>query len=317
MSLKRVIVFLLITLFTGASVSTQDVRRPHSAAAKKTAKGTQATKTIKQHALSGLYVKEGIKRVNVKKVATRVMSIDKALVFRTLKQHGHVRNFEPTDLQSLKVGVEDAVYPVELVDELPASEQASVACSVISYDAPISVDDATSLQEIFQTVAPTVLAQLPQRRAEVCRKLIEVLLEDLRPTKLDVLEAQMNANAIAGVLESTQWLTAEEIGRAAGLGERRPDAPAYRWKKQGKIFSITHGKDPERFPRYALDDSFQPLAAMKAVLKAIGPISGWRIGAWFDSPSTRLDGGKPKDLIATEPRAVITAAERYHVFAEG
>ena len=111
-------------------------------------------------------------------------------------------------------------------------------------------------------------------------------------------------------------MTAEEVGRAGKLSDSNFGAPASRWKKEGKLFSILHD-GLERFPAYALDESYRPLAAIATVMKRLGAIRGWRMAVWFESSNAWLDGDRPRVRIQSEPTAVIEAAQHYRNISHG
>lgn len=82
------------------------------------------------------------------------------------------------------------------------------------------------------------------------------------------------------MLENGEWLTAEQIGELGGFSKSNLAAPANRWKQEGKIFALSH-QGQDRFPRYALDETYRPLPGIAPVMKALGAISPWRMAAWL------------------------------------
>jgi hypothetical protein len=170
--------------------------------------------------------------------------------------------------------------------------------------------------KILQEMAPLVANQIERKRHDNVRRVIDALTEGVAPRQVDLRQARMQANAIQAVLKGAEWLTAAEIGRLGGFSQSNPAAPANRWKNEGKIFAVEHGGQ-DHFPRYALDENFRPLAMVEEVLATLGKISPWRIAAWFESTNAWLDNERPRDVIATNPEAVLSAARAYRSGGHG
>ena len=124
------------------------------------------------------------------------------------------------------------------------------------------------------------------------------------------------AKALEAVLENSEWLTAEEIGERRKADPSNVVAHVNQWREDGKVFAISYqGKD--RFPRYALDDTFRPIPALESVLKLFGSIDPWRIAVWFESTNAWLNNRRPRQLLSEEPERVQRAAERYRNSGRG
>jgi hypothetical protein len=108
--------------------------------------------------------------------------------------------------------------------------------------------------------------------------------------KLSRLRARMEERAREAVLRGTQWLTSTE-------GE------LVQWKEQGLIFAISReGKD--LFPRYALSDDHRPLPVLADILVVLSEYSSEHLAGWFESTSAFLGGGRPREILATDPERV-------------
>jgi len=171
-------------------------------------------------------------------------------------------------------------------------------------------DLRSDVESILRELVPVVTARVKERRRERLKQLVDVLTQDVKIRELDVRHAQMQARAVAAVLENAEWLTAEQIGKLGAFSKSNLAAPANRWKQEGRIFAIAHdGQD--RFPRYALDEVYRPLAGLQAVMQALGPISPWRIAVWFESTNAWLGNQRPRERLTADPQGVLHAAERY------
>lgn len=120
-------------------------------------------------------------------------------------------------------------------------------------------------------------------------------------------EAQMLLRAKRAVLDSTEWLSASEVGSLCGTDSLDL---VTEWREEGKIFSIPHNGS-ELVPRYALDKnaSYHPLGAMVEALKAFRSVKDdWGIAFWFASANSYLGGQRPQDVLESHPDQVIAAA---------
>ena len=166
----------------------------------------------------------------------------------------------------------------------------------------------SAVARVLTSLVPYVAEQVEARNVEVRERLVDVLVEGTPPRPLDLRLARLQANAIKAIWRGTEWLTAEQIGRLGGFSKSNLAAPASRWKNEGKLFAVPfHGVD--QFPRYALDETLRPQPALEQILKALGPVSPVRIASWFESANAWLSNRRPREVLASDPRAVIAAAQ--------
>lgn len=148
------------------------------------------------------------------------------------------------------------------------------------------------------------------RRARVntnLEKLVDMFVGDVEITPVDMQLPRLQAAAKRAVLEGSEWLTAPQIGELAKLGTANPVGTVSRWKAQKRIFSIRRS-DREYYPRYGLGEDFHPLPALKEAIRLLEGWSGERLAAWFESRSGFLGGQRPREILATEPAKVLSAA---------
>lgn len=168
----------------------------------------------------------------------------------------------------------------------------------------------SEVERVLTQLAPVVAARVQDKRRENMKVLVDALLNGVEMRGLDVRRAQMQAKALKSVLEGTEWLTAEQIGERGGFSVSNLAAPANRWKQEGKIFAVNH-EGQDRFPRYALDESFRPLPVIADIMALLGAISGWRMAIWFESTNAWLDAARPRERVAIKPASVVEAAKLY------
>jgi hypothetical protein len=124
-------------------------------------------------------------------------------------------------------------------------------------------------------------------------------------------EARMLAQAKTEILQSNDWVTANEIAHLAQYSSRNPSSQPNKWKRDNRLFAIRHN-GCDYFPVYGLDKdaAYRPLPAMREVIKILATKkSSWGMAYWFASVSSLLGGKRPQDLLVTDPQRVIDAAK--------
>jgi hypothetical protein len=121
------------------------------------------------------------------------------------------------------------------------------------------------------------------------------------------------ANAKASIIECTDWLTAKEVLRLSGeIDSHRGEDRIRDWRAHGKIFSLRLDDGVERYPSYGFNQFGRPHDVLKEILTHLGPINAWRIAAWFNSNTLLLGGRAPRELLESDPEAVLRVAKDYH-----
>ncbi len=124
-------------------------------------------------------------------------------------------------------------------------------------------------------------------------------------------EARMLADAQQKILNSTQWLTADQLYTfAVATGQNLSTTPN-EWLSKGIIFSISND-ETELFPLYALNSNAGYVLS-KELVNIIEVFrerkDGWGMAYWFGSGNGFLGGRRPQDLLHTDPEAVLAAAK--------
>jgi hypothetical protein len=121
---------------------------------------------------------------------------------------------------------------------------------------------------------------------------------------------QRKVDLRAFILADGQWLSSSELSDKAHFTNANRSAGPNAWKRRGRTFAISvEGQD--RYPDYAFDEAWQPLPAVKQVLEIFdGSRTPWSLAAWFAGSNSWLGGRRPKDLLSSDPQAVIAAARQ-------
>lgn len=121
--------------------------------------------------------------------------------------------------------------------------------------------------------------------------------------------ARRKENLRASVFADAQWLDAAQLSDLVGFENKNRSAGPNTWKRRNKIFAITH-KGKNLYPRYCLDEAYQPLPVVKDILDIFnGSKSGWSLALWFGTGNSWLGGAKPKDRLYGDKNALIKAAQ--------
>ncbi|HSI59924.1 MAG TPA: hypothetical protein VLA16_20370 [Ideonella sp.] len=207
--------------------------------------------------------------------------------------------------------------PRPAVAELPARTGNTVQDTVVALD---SLRRASSL--IIEHVASSPSGALLGERAQLelsVRSAISQLeqsslqaIVDATPVRqVSATRSQLERRAIEAVLQGTEWLSALEAGRRHNPDAVNPHAAVSRWQQAGKVFAIERAGQ-RLYPAYVFDELGQPQPAVEQILRVLSGYSPFRVASWFESTSSALGGRRPRELLASDPAAVIAAA-RDHV----
>ncbi|MFK3768286.1 hypothetical protein [Pseudomonas putida] len=128
---------------------------------------------------------------------------------------------------------------------------------------------------------------------------------------LSCREAIFQSKAQARVIASGGWLAWPELSALLpAVAEQRNDGTPDRYL-DGAIFSINY-EGVEYFPRFAIESHSLTIASlgMQRVIAVLATrMNGWAMALWFESSNSYLGGKLPKDIISSDPDAVVQAAQ--------
>lgn len=187
-------------------------------------------------------------------------------------------------------------------------EQIEGAHPEIAQGAPALVISAP--QPILDALAEFV--QHLAWESEKSRQLLELLTEGvgsrvLSQTRLEQLRIQ--AKAREHFLATYPTLSSAEVAELSGSSARNRAAIASRWKQEGKIFAVSD-QNLDRYPLFQFGEDGKPLPAMEEILRLFEGENGWTIALWFAASTDWLGGDPPAARVASDPAAVLEAAQR-------
>lgn len=111
------------------------------------------------------------------------------------------------------------------------------------------------------------------------------------------------------ILADAKWLDASSLSEHAGFENKNRSAGPNTWKRRNKIFAISY-KGKNLYPRYCLDEAYQPLGVIKEILTIFdNSKSGWSLAFWFGTGNSWLGGAKPKDMLTGDKSKLLRAAQ--------
>lgn len=140
--------------------------------------------------------------------------------------------------------------------------------------------------------------------------ILELMKQLPLPVETPLSQAQLEVEARERLVREFGVLTSSEVSHLGGGSDRNPYARAQRWRREGRVFALDlRGK--QKYPAFQFDlTRGEPRPAIGEVLKRTQSIlDGWQTAMWFIAPNSWLDERRPVDLLDSEPRAIVDAAE--------
>lgn len=138
----------------------------------------------------------------------------------------------------------------------------------------------------------------------------QYLMDETPIRRMDPVVEKLQRRTVDAVLNGASWLTSREVGARAAPNAANKHALASRLLKEGRVFAIERAGRKE-FPDYVFDPLGNPLPVVREVLSILDGYTPFRLASWFESKSARLAGRRPREVLATDPDAVIVAAREH------
>jgi hypothetical protein len=203
-----------------------------------------------------------------------------------------------------------AVFSDEIVSLARTSNVTALrpGMSTITLEVEVEQGQEATFTDFINRILPIAALVQHEKTDAQLRKLSEALLPDIALPDYKIIEAAMQSKAKAEVLNSGDFITAAELCRLAGFSQTNPSAQPNRWKNMGQVFAIRNGRQ-DYYPFYAFDlqPTLRPKPIMKEIIAAL-EMDDWHLAYWFMSGCSMLDGQLPKDLLGSNPDAVLAAA---------
>jgi hypothetical protein len=164
---------------------------------------------------------------------------------------------------------------------------------------------AVELRKSSSRVLPQSVSSAQIVCQRMCSPAVHSKILGVMSQSTEELEAKRQNEAIRAVWAGTLWIPKGLLGKLA----RVDDALVDRWLDAHKLFSLQlDGND--YLPRYAFDERWQPLDAIRQVIHVFGvAYSSLALAMWFETPSVFLDNAKPRDLITEDAQLLVACAQ--------
>lgn len=212
------------------------------------------------------------------------------------------------------------------IESLPAAFREKIKASLVgTMQSPVkwmmliaasSAAEAATMTKTVRTVAKIAAERRKAITEKNIESLLDLYLEGEQRAEVDEELERDNAELRADYIKNTECYSAMQIRLLLNQNApKNPSEPASRWKREKRIFALSHGNS-DLFPAFQFSDG-APLASMKKVLAALPKnLTPWQIAFWFASGNGWLNGATP-ELSLADGNSVIEAAMRLEAIAVG
>jgi hypothetical protein len=171
-------------------------------------------------------------------------------------------------------------------------------------------EQGAAAERVIHQVVEFLPQLIQERQEDTLKKVVNVLLTDVTPSKAARAQARMLIEAKTAILNSGDFLPATEVAQLAGFSASNLSVQPNKWKRNREIFAIQHGRE-DYLPLYGLNPGdHRPRKEIAEILKIFGDAKdGWGLAFWFAALNSFLDDERPQDLLVTDPERVIAAAK--------
>ncbi|WP_449433577.1 hypothetical protein [Pseudomonas putida] len=213
--------------------------------------------------------------------------------------------------EAIEIGHPVSGSPQDLIARMQPAAKASQARTGVYIEVKSNSSASVDLYiQALDMVGRLFAARLEKVADDSIQKIVEVFVPDKPVTSSKLKQALMIAKAKTAVLNSGDWITANDIAGLARFSTANPSSQPSKWKREKRIFAVRH-EGIDYFPIYGLDEtsSYRPLPALKQVINVLEAMKdGWAMAYWFMSANGWLGGKRPQDLLVSAPDRVIAAA---------
>lgn len=180
---------------------------------------------------------------------------------------------------------------------------------------PEAWDAALKRVQAIQSQALELVADLRLYQKPLMdeRQATQALIDATPIQGLDPVKEKLRRRGVEAVLSGTEWLKTKEVGERAAPHAGNKHSQVSRWQQAGKIFAIERA-GVKYYPNYIFDSLGNPIPEVQELLTVFKDYTPFRIASWFESTSSILNAKRPREVIGTDPQAVVAAAK---VHAQG
>jgi hypothetical protein len=129
---------------------------------------------------------------------------------------------------------------------------------------------------------------------------------------LDGVFEAIEDRARDAIFANATWSPPESVAREHQRDGSLTANEVQSWETAGRIFSVE--RDGRSFyPHYVFDDLGTPISEVAEILQIFNGYKAMRIAAWFESTNSGLRGRRPREVLKSDPAAVVAAAKDHIV----
>ena len=171
-------------------------------------------------------------------------------------------------------------------------------------------EQGAAAERVIHQVVEFLPQLIQDRQEETLKKVVNVLLADVTPSKAARKQARMLIEAKTSILKQRGFSSGHGSREDCRIQFDQPERSAEQVEaKPGDLC------DPARpgdyLPLYGLDPGdHRPRKEMAEILNVFGDVKdGWGLAFWFAGLNSFLDDERPQDVLASDPKLVIAAAK--------
>ena len=113
-------------------------------------------------------------------------------------------------------------------------------------------EQGAAAERVIHQVVEFLPQLIQERQEETLKKMVNLLLTDVTPSKAAREQARMLIEAKTAILNSGDFLPATEVAKLAGFSSSNLSVQPNKWKRSREIFAIQHGRE-DYLPLYGLE----------------------------------------------------------------
>jgi hypothetical protein len=122
----------------------------------------------------------------------------------------------------------------------------------------------------------------------------------------------LERRAMDSIFKSTIWMSVATVEEKRAKHVPNTDDSVSQLIKSGRVF-VVERDGATLCPAYAVDAQGNPVQAVAEIIRVFDGYRPIRIAAWFESTNSLLHGRRPRELLVSDPAAVVAAAKDHVV----
>jgi hypothetical protein len=130
----------------------------------------------------------------------------------------------------------------------------------------------------------------------------------IAPVNVQQTLEDLERRAMDAIFGNTTWMSIAMVEEKRAEHVPSTNDPASQLIKSGRFF-VVERDGATLCPAYAVDAQGDPILAVAEIVALFEGYRPIRIAAWFESTNSLLHGRRPRELLVSDPAAVVAAAK--------